>query len=435
MTALARESGAWTPEYVRPVLSDKDRVSALVALRRVNLDETKWVRLLLDDADPEVRFECIRWIADAVLTEFTPDIERMLKQPDLDYRQFEALLAAWNTLHGKPEAGVTDIAVLLDKLADPATPARLKGYALRLVPPTHPKLKTTLLRELLALSSPELTREVVRTLAAHDGDDARQLLAQIAGDSSRPVELRADAISGLAATSNSAWQKLLLTLAADDDATIRDEALRSLRTLSLDELARAKLADVGRRYPASAVLVQAVLDPASLTSGRPAVEDTQAWLVRLAAVPGEADVEAGRRVFFHSKVALCSTCHRRGGRGNVVGPDLSLVGQQGTRQAILQSILEPSREVAPQFYPTQSDYRWLPISVRAAWRRACRPRLCSCRRRRSRRTWSARASWARRLLPSALHRADSYCVRRARRTAPAHLVRWDGLSLPNCRRR
>ena len=99
--------------------------------------------------------------------------------------------------------------------------------------------------------------------------------------------------------------------------------------------------------------MQAVLDPASLTRGRPAVEDTQAWLARLAALPGEADVEAGRRVFFHSKVALCSTCHRRGGRGNVVGPDLSLVGQQGTRQAILQSILEPSREVAPQFYPTQ----------------------------------------------------------------------------------
>ena len=165
LTALARASSAWKPEYVAS-LSDKDRVWALVALRRVDLDETKWVRGLLDDAEPEVRFECIRWIADAVLTAFTPNIERMLKQPDLDYRQFEALLAAWNTLRGKPEAGVTDIAVLLDKLADPATPARLKGYALRLVPPTHPKLKTALLRELLALGNPDLTREVVRTLAA-----------------------------------------------------------------------------------------------------------------------------------------------------------------------------------------------------------------------------------------------------------------------------
>jgi len=328
-------------------------VWALVALRRVNLDETKWVRLLLDDADPEVRFECIRWIADAVLAAFTPDVERMLKRPDLDYREFEALLAAWNTLRGKPEAGVTDIEVLIEKLNDPATPARLKGYALRLVPPKQPKLKTALLRELLTVNDPDLTREVVRTLAARETDDGRKLLVEIAADASRPAELRADAISGLAATTNPAWQKLLLRLAADENATIRDEALRSLRTLSLDEPARSTLAEIGKRYPMSATLVQAVLDPASLTTGRPAVEDTPAWLARLAAVPGKADEEAGRRVFFHSKVALCSTCHRHGGRGNVVGPDLSLVGRQGTRQAILQSILEPSREVAPQFYPTQ----------------------------------------------------------------------------------
>ena len=38
--------------------------------------------------------------------------------------------------------------------------------------------------------------------------------------------------------------------------------------------------------------------------------------------------------------------------GNVVGPDLTLIAQQGDRAAILRSILEPHREVAPQFYPS-----------------------------------------------------------------------------------
>ena len=51
-------------------------------------------------------------------------------------------------------------------------------------------------------------------------------------------------------------------------------------------------------------------------------------------------------------MALCATCHRHSGRGNVVGPDLSLIAQQGDLNGTLQSILEPGREVAPQFFPT-----------------------------------------------------------------------------------
>jgi putative heme-binding domain-containing protein len=51
-------------------------------------------------------------------------------------------------------------------------------------------------------------------------------------------------------------------------------------------------------------------------------------------------------------MALCATCHRHSGRGNVVGPDLSLIARQSDLKGTLQSILEPNREVAPQFYPT-----------------------------------------------------------------------------------
>ena len=36
----------------------------------------------------------------------------------------------------------------------------------------------------------------------------------------------------------------------------------------------------------------------------------------------------------------------------MVGPELSLVGRQGSRLQILQSIIDPNREVAPQFYTT-----------------------------------------------------------------------------------
>lgn len=356
LTALARLGAQWTPDHVRG-LAAKDRVWALVALRRVNLNEEKWVRLLLNDADPEIRFECLRWIADAVLTGFSSDVERMLTRPDLDYRLFEAALAAWNTLRGKPEAGVTDATVLVDRVTDAATPARLKGYALRLAPAMHAKLTVPLLRELLAANDPVLSLEVVRTLVARDADDVRVVLAEIAADEQRPTELRADATAGLASALTSAHQPLLLKLATHASTAIRNEALRALRAQTLDAAAKQSLGPVAQRHAESAPLVKAALAPASIEAGRPPVEDTAAWLKRLAALPGKPDVEAGRRIFFHSRVAMCSTCHRHSGRGSVVGPDLSLVAQQGDQRAILQSLLEPNREVAPQFFPTQLELK------------------------------------------------------------------------------
>lgn len=354
LMALARESASWTPEYVRK-LPAKDRVWALVALRRVNLDDGKWVRLLLDDPDPEIRFECLRWIADAVLVDFSADVELLLTRPDLDYRLFEAALAASNTLRGKPEAGVTDADVLAERVTNPATPARLKGYALRLAPPTHPKLTAPLLRELLASNDPVLSVEVVRTLAGRDADDARAALAEIAADETRDAELRADAIAGLAASVDPAQRALLVELAAHDRTAIRNEALRALRGQPLEEAGRDAVANAVERHSDSAPLARALLEPDSINAGRPALEDTAAWLKRLAALPGKANVEAGRRIFFHSRAALCATCHRHSGRGNVLGPDLSLVAQQGDQTAILRSILEPSRDVAPQFFPTQLE--------------------------------------------------------------------------------
>jgi hypothetical protein len=126
-----------------------------------------------------------------------------------------------------------------------------------------------------------------------------------------------------------------------------------LRGVAPDTEGKATLDHVVATHPDTASLVKPILGPASLNADRPAFDDTAAWLARLDAVPGKADPAAGRRVFFHSKLALCSNCHRHSGRGVVLGPDLSLAGRQGTREALLRSILEPHREVAPQFYPSQ----------------------------------------------------------------------------------
>jgi putative heme-binding domain-containing protein len=85
--------------------------------------------------------------------------------------------------------------------------------------------------------------------------------------------------------------------------------------------------------------------------GRPAPAETAAWQQRLERIQQPADLDAGRRIFHHSQVGACSKCHRHRGRGSVVGPDLSAVSNAGSPDRILRSILQPSRDVDPQYFP------------------------------------------------------------------------------------
>ena len=47
--------------------------------------------------------------------------------------------------------------------------------------------------------------------------------------------------------------------------------------------------------------------------------------------------------------AGCVACHRVGGDGGTVGPDLTTVGQRFSVPEILESIIEPSRTISDQY--------------------------------------------------------------------------------------
>jgi len=67
----------------------------------------------------------------------------------------------------------------------------------------------------------------------------------------------------------------------------------------------------------------------------------------LLALPG--DVERGRRFFLETKGVQCRNCHRIGGQGKQLGPDLDGIGKKyGTRE-ILDQILNPSRKIDKKY--------------------------------------------------------------------------------------
>ena len=57
----------------------------------------------------------------------------------------------------------------------------------------------------------------------------------------------------------------------------------------------------------------------------------------------------GKEVFFQTSGVQCKSCHKIGGVGNEIGPDLSQIGKKYDRAKILENILQPSREIDPKY--------------------------------------------------------------------------------------
>jgi putative membrane-bound dehydrogenase-like protein len=67
------------------------------------------------------------------------------------------------------------------------------------------------------------------------------------------------------------------------------------------------------------------------------------------ALKGTGSVRRGQDVFANVETSLCMKCHRLGKKGGKIGPDLTGVGSRFSRVHLIESILEPSRAIAPSY--------------------------------------------------------------------------------------
>ena len=363
LVALSFKASKWTPAEVMK-WSPAERVQAVLALQLAQAKPETWIPVFLKDKNADVQFETIRWISDKGLKSYLPDVEQVLAQSDLDYQRFEAAIAAWNTLNGKALDGVRNPEMLLARVKDKQSAPQIRAYALRMLPTqsrSAPKagqqvvtqfpkgLTLEMLEELLAVNDAELSLEAVRTLSGNP-IVSQKILAQLAADPKQDSVLRAEAIAGLAPLAEQ-QVGLMLKLADSPDQVVREEALRCLRSIQLTDAQKKQIKTLAKAHPDSKDAFEAAVNPGALKTDRPALTDISAWLKAVEGVKGSADVESGRRLFHHSRLTNCAHCHRHSGRGNVVGPDLSSLGDRQDRAWLLRSILEPSREMAPEYQP------------------------------------------------------------------------------------
>jgi putative membrane-bound dehydrogenase-like protein len=347
---LAHDADSLRAVDLSTLAESKQRIGVLLAHRASGRpDAAAILPTFLSDRDPDVRLIATKWVSDEKLAAYRPQIEAAAKEPNLDPREFVALATTLARLDDKPVNEDSLSSNFVARLLDPAVPASARVMALRGIPMTYAKLKTNQLADLLRNDGTAFRIEILRALKDRTDPAAARAVHDLAADTKQPAAVRAQALVTLGAQGQPDID-FLIGLAGDGDGEIRREAVRSLTHAKLSQKQQAALEAATKDHADCADLVARVLGK-PFHSNRPPASDTEAWLKRL---EGPADPETGRRVFEHSRLAGCYKCHRVDGRGADVGPDLSLMGRT-ERRWIVESILQPSAVVAPNFQAWKID--------------------------------------------------------------------------------
>ncbi len=333
--------------------SPVERLACLLILRETRDPQGRSaLPKLLRDSDANVRFAAVQWVGEERLRAFRGGLSDALAAGPASSRLFGGYLAALERLDGVVRTADDEWAgeqYIVRALEDPATSPEVRRWALRMLRPDHPLLSIERLRQFVTSGDAALQREAVRTLRDSHHSDRLALLSQIAADAQYPMSLRAEAIVGLSGD-EAQTRAQLVSLVAIGEPALRDEALRSLRGAPLSDQEKATLAQVARDRTSTAELVERVLNPGAAAK-RPAPDDQEGWLALIGSPESDTqgNAEAGERIFFHARSAGCSRCHQIAGRGARVGPELTATAGTLSRERLIESIVRPSKEIAPQF--------------------------------------------------------------------------------------
>ena len=249
----------------------------------------------------------------------------------------------------------------------------------------------SMIHPLLEESNPVFQRFAVELIYQYQLSGYRTNLTELATHSNSPSSLRAASLNALDRLDLPFSKQLLHSLMQDNDRAVRlrtmnlfvkrnptsflstfqnvllhgsipaqQDVLLVLSTIETSEVT-SLLKDFLRQLIAGDVSESLVLDILQSSTARKREElqpllrqyqnilpadDTLASF--LSCLHG-GSVEKGRNLFFHNGDIACSRCHRHKGTGGQIGPDLSTIGERLSRLQLLESLLEPNRQIAKGF--------------------------------------------------------------------------------------
>jgi quinoprotein glucose dehydrogenase len=244
------------------------------------------------------------------------------------------------------------------------------------------------------MTGPNKVRAAGADLAAKHGiKEVGPVLRELVADRSRPSSVRVATLKALEALKDVQLTPVAEAALKDDDPRVRHEARRILLARAAPEDAVKALANLIDKAP-STFERQGALSVLAGMNAPQADEVLGQWLDRVLAnqVPPEleldileaarkrvappmkqklakyesslprdnpvaahhealvgGDAEAGRKVFFEKSEVSCLRCHKVQGVGGEVGPDLTGIGTKYPRDYLLESIVDPNKQIAKGF--------------------------------------------------------------------------------------
>ncbi|MEY2410111.1 MAG: hypothetical protein QOF48_2781 [Verrucomicrobiota bacterium] len=321
------------------------RLGALLALRRAKAGPSTAVfEKLLADRDIRIRLMALIWAGEESVVALTNRIGIALKAGTVTPALLRAHAATEQIL--SKASGMKNIA---------SEETRINGFDFAERPDEQRAIEV--LRGAAAATPISARIEAVRDIAQTTNAAAIALLQKIARDRRETDAMRCEAIAALSGPGIGNGEPLL-ELLEDPNTAVRIELIRALRICAAEGPARAALERQSVRIPRTGTepwLREQILFALHGASGgpkdagergnpaRPTTDDE--WRKALA-TPGNA--ARGRLVFFNPTVG-CARCHRIEDHGGRLGPDLSTIARGADREKMMQSILHPSRDIAPQF--------------------------------------------------------------------------------------
>lgn len=402
--ALGHCGGSYMMEAVVTDPSPAVRRAAVVAMRRKGMAA---VGRFLKDSDPSIVLEAARAINDVPIAAAQPALAELCKQPidslPLGYRVLNAnfregkfanaqAVAEFALRSNAPLALRQEAIRELPDWDNPSGRDRVMGLWRPLPPRPGVAAKALAGRASELFSGPDgLQLDAAKCVAKLGLKEAGPSLFQLLADKKKPSAARIEALKALEALSDPQLDAAMRLALTDSNARLRADGRRVLAKLyPAEALAQFdKVLENGKTPERQGALLllgewgNKEADPLLLrwldrlekkqappeiqlelieAAGKRSSSEVKAKLKQFEAARARApllerfreslsggDAEAGQQLFLSKAEASCLRCHKAKGEGGDVGPDLSKIGANKTREYILEAILDPNKELAQGF--------------------------------------------------------------------------------------
>lgn len=352
---MAREGEQLRGYVSRSIASGTVTPAVLLAARRalehegvgMNDIAAQLISRALVDPDATVSLLALKWVSDQRLVPFRSQVQERLKDSNLNAANYYAAITTLARLDSADATEAQLVKQLRQDIADESLTAARRKLALEILPDRDRNVTAKEVMSVFTSASSSEKEWFVHYLGTLHDPARLEALKKIALEGSSPSAVR------VAAMLHVEWQPsdatFLCALVTDDkaDDVLRAGAAQALQNLPLGDEDKARLARVDNVQ--LAMPLARVLGKRFVPITRPDFTNVAVWKSYVERVPGEPDVANGRRVFMSPKLGGCAVCHRAEGIGGIAGPNLSTIGRAAEDSYLLESLLQPSRNVAPQF--------------------------------------------------------------------------------------